>query len=305
MLELRSYSSPFNLGHRALKALFDGPVVMQEKIDGSQFSFGVRDGELFVRSRGQMINQLEPGMFDLGVKTAQDLHAQGLLREGWTYRGEYLRKPKQNTLVYDRVPLGNVILFDVDREDQDYLDPLELARMGDLLDLETVPYVTVDHDIVTPEWLEEQLKRKSILGNVSVEGYVFKNYERYDPGNKTLMGKYVSPKFRELHDGDWKKRNPGQKDFIGKLIAEHATEARWDKARQHLLEAGELENEPRDIPKLMKEIGQDVLAECGEDIKERLFKHFWKQIQRGLTKGLPEYYKRVLMKEMLDDQSQT
>lgn len=304
MLEIRSYSSPFNLGHRALKELFDGLVVMQEKIDGSQFSFGSIDGELFCRSRGQMINQLEPGMFDLGVKTAQDLFNQGFLLDGQVYRGEYLRKPKHNTMVYDRVPRGNIILFDVDLGDQDYLDPVELARVGEILDLEVVPSYTL-RGAPTSEFLETMLQKKSILGNMLVEGYVFKNYDRFDPGSKTLMGKYVSPKFREKHDKDWKTRNPGQKDFINKIIEEYATEARWAKARQHLLEAGKLENEPRDIPLLMKEIGQDILAECGEEIKERLFKHFWKGIQRGLTRGMPEWYKETLMTEMLDDQAET
>ena len=43
---IRSYSSPFNLGHKALAVLFSGSVTVQEKIDGSQFSFGIVDGEL-------------------------------------------------------------------------------------------------------------------------------------------------------------------------------------------------------------------------------------------------------------------
>jgi hypothetical protein len=44
-MSLRSYSSPFNLGHKALEDLFDGTVTVQEKIDGSQFSFGVFNGD--------------------------------------------------------------------------------------------------------------------------------------------------------------------------------------------------------------------------------------------------------------------
>jgi ATP-dependent RNA circularization protein (DNA/RNA ligase family) len=36
-----SYPSIYALGHRAIRELFDGPVVVEEKIDGSQFSFGV------------------------------------------------------------------------------------------------------------------------------------------------------------------------------------------------------------------------------------------------------------------------
>ena len=41
-----SYGKIFNLGHKETEALFDGPVVVEEKIDGSQFSFGSINGEL-------------------------------------------------------------------------------------------------------------------------------------------------------------------------------------------------------------------------------------------------------------------
>jgi len=35
---LGSYPSIYNLGHRYLGDLLDGPVVVEEKVDGSQFS---------------------------------------------------------------------------------------------------------------------------------------------------------------------------------------------------------------------------------------------------------------------------
>lgn len=295
---IRGYSSPFNLGHKALAQLFDGVVTVQEKIDGSQFSFGIVDGELECRSSGQRVIQEDAGMFKLAVETAQDLAQQGLLVEGYIYRGEFLMKPKQNTLVYDRVPRGNIILFDIDKSDQDYLPFNEVEKIAEAIDLECVPSWEIN-GAPNMEQIEEWLQRKSILGNVTVEGLVFKNYEQFDRGAKTLMGKYVSEKFREKHEGDWKKRNPGGKAFAAMLTEQYATEARWSKARQHLQERGELENEMRDIPKLMQEINRDVLEDCGEEIREKLFKHFWKQISRGLTRGMPVWYKETLAKESL------
>lgn len=301
MKRIRGYSSPFNLGHKALAELFDGKVTVQEKIDGSQFSFGIVDGDLVCRSRNQEVNLEDPQMFRLACVTALDLASQELLIGNYTYRGEFLMKNKHNTMVYDRVPKGNIILFDIDRGDQDYVPFNELHEMADAMDLESVPSWEIKYK-PTVEELEEWLQHKSILGNVVVEGLVFKNYSKYDQGAKVLMGKYVSEKFRESHDGDWKKRNPSDKGYIALLIERYATEARWAKARQHLLETGELENEPRDIPKLLKEVGTDIYEECGEEIKEKLFKHFWKQIQRGLTRGMPEWYKERLMEEALTEE---
>ena len=48
-----SYPSVYNLGHRALEPLLAHPLNIEEKVDGSQFSFGRFDGVLRVRSKGQ------------------------------------------------------------------------------------------------------------------------------------------------------------------------------------------------------------------------------------------------------------
>jgi hypothetical protein len=299
---LRGYSSPFNLGHRALAELFDGRVYIQEKVDGSQFSFGMVDGELVCRSRGQIIPDLEnSGMFLPGVKVVQDLAERGLLSDGWTYRGEYLRKPKHNTLPYDRVPAGHIILFDIDEGDQHYMDPTMLELYADLLGLETVPVFMVADEQPSLEDLKALMTKTSVLGNVKIEGIVIKNYEKYGPDSKVLMGKMVSDDFKERHSKDWKNRNPTSKDFVGKIIEEYATQARWNKAIQHLQESNELNFEPQDIPLVLREVARDVLADEEEEIKQRLFKHFWKQISRGLTKGLPEHYKVWLAERQMSD----
>lgn len=304
---LRGYSSPFNLGHKALQDFFEGTVHVQEKIDGSQISFGYvkapmdsnDDQEVWnlsIRSRRQEINQLDPGMFALAVETIKELN----LVPGYTYRGEYLSKPKHNTLVYDFIPPHNIIIFDIDMGDQDYMLPAGLHNECERIGLTHVPYFATFHDkIPTMEKIEQWLEHKSCLGNVTVEGLVFKNYDRYGIDKKVLMAKYVSPEFREKHDKSWGTRNPGQKAFIGMLIEKLATEARWAKARQHLQEQGEDMDKPQDIPLLMKEISSDIYEEEGEQIKEELFKHYWKEISRGVTKGMPEWFKKVLAEEAL------
>ena len=300
MTELRSYSSPFNVGHKALEDFWSGNIYAQEKIDGSQFSFGVREGQLFCRSRGQMIPE-DPGMFDLGVLTAQELFTAGLLEEGWTYRGEYLRKPRHNTMRYGRAPDRHIILFDVDRGDQDYVLPDELSEIGNKLGLEVVPLLATYTTRPTLDELKQVLSRTSHLGDVPIEGIVLKNYEAFDRGHKTLMAKLVSEDFREAHTKEWKQSNPSKNMLIDDIIQMYRTEARWAKARQHLQEEGLLEHSPRDIPLLMKAASQDTFEECGEEIAERLFKYFWKEISRGITKGLPEWYKKLLVEEAFDN----
>ena len=289
---LRSYSSPFALGHRATESLWDGTVWVQEKIDGSQISFGLRDGFLHCRSRNADLMERADGMFKLALQTIHMLK----LREGWTYRGEFLMRPKHNTLAYDRVPRGNIIIYDIDRGDQDYMDPVDLADEVVRLGLECVPLF---HCYSTKKPLDELLKfleRESVLGG-KVEGIVLKNYDQFGPGGKTLMAKLVSKDFQEKHKTDWKKRNPSKKNIITQLIERYGTEARWQKAVQHLREAGKLEGAPRDIGLLIREVPEDILADSAEEIKEELFKAFIKDLRRGWTKGLAEWYKRLLAEE--------
>lgn len=299
MTHLRSYSSPFNLGHKAVRDLFvDGTTVVQEKIDGSQFSFGIDKETLTfsARSKKQPLypeSDVDQGMFAEAMPTIRALRDK--LEPGYTYRCEYLRKPKQNTLVYDRIPKGHIILFDVDKGYCDYMTPRELQMEGERLGLEVVPSWVIKK-APTLEQLEEWTDEISILGNVKREGVVFKRYDMFGQDKKVLMGKYVRPEFKEKNA----KTHSKGKSIVAVIIEEYATEARWMKAVQHLREEGKLEGEMRDIPALLKEIGQDVHEECGEEISERLFKHFWKEIQRGLTRGMPEWYRLLLTKEALE-----
>src|SRR3990167_2296993 len=101
-----SYSSPFAVGHKALERLWDNPVWIEEKVDGSQFSFRREGSALLARSHKQD-RTVSPhktehaGMFKAALDTALELSP--ILNEGWTSRGEFLQKPRQNTLEYSRV----------------------------------------------------------------------------------------------------------------------------------------------------------------------------------------------------------
>lgn len=289
-----SYPSIFNIGHRVLAEFVTLPVQVEEKVDGSQFSFGRFNGELKVRSKGKQMQPDAPEkMFVAGVEAVAQLD----LHDGWTYRGEYLQKPKHNALVYDRVPAGHVIIFDINRGEEDYLTYEEKAAEAARLGLEVVPLLYTG--VITNEILMELLETTSVLGGQKIEGVVLKNYSIFGPDKKVLMGKYVSERFKEVHRKAWGESNPKQGDIIQRLVTGLRTEARWDKAVMHLREAGELEDDPRDIGKLLKAVGQDVAKEEADTIKEELFKWAWPQIQRALTSGLPDWYKRKLVDTQL------
>ena len=80
----------------------------------------------------------------------------------------------------------------------------------------------------------------------------------------------------------------------------YGTQARWNKAIQHLRERGEIEDDVRDIGKCMKEIPVDILKECEEDMKEKLFSYAWPHIRRMVVRGFPMYYKDLLLKAQFE-----
>lgn len=297
-----SYPSSYAIGHKAIAEILLTPVIVEEKIDGSQFSFGVLDGELKCRSKGkQLIIDAPEQMFVKAVDTARKL--EPLLVPEWTYRCEFLAKPKHNTLAYERVPAKYLILFDINTGLEEYITPAQKHAEAHRLGLECVPLLMDEGMISSPGIFYELLDTDSILGGTKIEGVVVKNYRLFTAEKKIAIGKYVSERFKEKHDADWRVRNPTGKDVTQKLIDQYRTEARWQKAIQHLDEAGQLDHSPRDIGLLIKEIPADILKECENEIKDTLFSHYWQQIRRGITAGFPEWYKQRLMESAFEEVS--
>lgn len=306
-----SYPSIFALGHRAIRDLLTVPVTVEEKVDGSQFSFGVfpaydhegyTAGEtvLRCRSKGCVLNIDAPEkMFTHAVETAKRL--QPLLKVGWTYRGEYLAKPGHNALIYSRIPAQHIILFDINDDHESYLSYEEKVVEAGRLGLEVVPrlHSGLLTDIAS---VREFLAADSILGGQKIEGVVVKpiGYSLYGPDKKALIGKFVSEAFKEVHAKTWGESNPKGGDIIQRISERYTTPARWIKAIQHLREAGQIEDSPKDIGKLIGEIPNDIKKECEEELKEALFVWAWPHIRRSVTRGFPEYYKERLLKQQFE-----
>lgn len=297
-MKLNSYPSIFNFGHSAVVGLLMGPVYVQEKVDGSQFSFGISaDGIVLTRSKGaEVFLETADKLFKGAVEYVHSIKDR--LTPGYTYRGEVLCRPKHNTLAYDRTPNHNVVLFDINVGEEQYLPYSEVVVEAARLDLEVVPLIHAGM-VESYDVLKAFLSTTSFLGGQKIEGVVVKpiGYGLFGIDKKVLMGKYVSEAFKEIHGGEWRKNNPSNNEVIEKVALSYKTPARWEKSIQHLRDAGQLTDSPQDIGKLMKEINVDVLKECEVEIKEALFKAAWPKISRILTAGFPEFYKDRLLKQ--------
>lgn len=333
-----SYPSSFNLGHRAVNSLLSVPHYIEEKVDGSQFSMGLipraRISPMFagsdfdtyptagdyepvlrIRSKGAEMNVDAPEkMFTKAAETAKRLAspeaiAAGVgLTPGWTYRCEYLRVPKHNTLAYDRTPASHLILFDVSTGDQEFLGRAALETEAARLGLDVVPVLHRDNvgGKTTLEDIRALLNTDSILGGQKIEGVVIKQIGAagylYGLDHKVLIGKFVSEKFREAHGVAWKESNPTNGDILLMLGAKYQHVGRWMKAVQHLREAGQVEDSPRDISKLIIEVQKDLGKEEKEEIKTLLWKWAWPHISRMATRGVAEWYKEQLLAKQFESE---
>lgn len=308
-----SYPSIFNLGHRAIRDLLTVPVNVEEKVDGSQFSFGAfwesdLDGkqsnrlELRVRSKGAPIYTVSPpGLFRGATATAIRLFNEGKLVPGWTYRGEALQSPKHNSLQYERVPAHNFILFDVETGDQEFLSYDAKKVHAEMLGLEVVPLLYTG--LITDEAMFRSfLTNVSVLGGQLIEGMVIKpvGYNLYGMDKKCLFGKYVSESFREVHKRAWAESNPTRTDVVEKLIETLSSPARYQKAVIHLREQEKITDSVKDIGAIIAEVKKDIAKEEREFIAETLYKHFAGEIIRRAAANVPQWWKDELVKAQFE-----
>jgi hypothetical protein len=300
---VKSIPKIYALGHRYTQDIFDGEVWVQEKIDGSQFSFSVESipggTQLHCFSKSTEINLAAPGMFEAGVNTVRAMWHAGQIPEGWTFQCEYLAKPKHNVLTYACIPHGHLVLFDV-RDPSGKYCPEEVDAWAKVFGITPVP--TLFKGDVVLCGTSHLLENDSVLGGCKIEGVVIKNYNKQHPEGESglqapMTAKMVSDRFKEKHLVGPLNRKAQPGELIQSIVSRYRTEARWLKAIQHLKESGKLVNGPEDIGPLLAELGTDLLAEEQEEIKQTLFADHWKQIVRGVSDGFPQYYKKLLAGE--------
>jgi len=114
-----------------------------------------------------------------------------------------------------------------------------------------------------------------------------------------MSGKYVTEEFKEVHHKNWKAENTG-KGQLEVAISQYKSEARWNKAVQHLRDAGTLTGTPKDIGALVKEIQQDVATEEKENIKELLWKIYGDKFTHKAADGAAQWYKEKIVKGEVD-----
>ena len=297
---INAFPKIFTIGQKYIHNIFEDEVEITEKVDGSQFSVAKIEGELVFRSKGKVQEVECPDkLFREGIEYLQTVKDK--MPPKTQFYMEYMKKPKHNTLTYERIPKNHFALFGIKGiSSEEFISDYDtLCAWAEELGIETVPLL-FKGKVEDFEQMKSLLDKESILGKTKIEGFVVKNY------NKVVMlgghivpimcGKFVSEEFKEVHGKNWKRENTGKGKW-DTFKEKYQTEARWLKAIFYLRDNGELEESPRDIGKIMKQVNLDIIEECKEEIQDFLWKEFGKDLLRQSTRGLPQWYKEYLAKE--------
>ena len=294
-MDIPHFPKIFHLGDKYLQTIFDEPVEITEKVDGSQFCFGKIDGELLVRSKGKiMVAEAPEKMFQRAVDYV--LSVQNRLEPGAVYFAEYLGKPKHNILAYNTTPKNGLTLFGMMKGDGMWITGHQfLEWFARDIGIDVVPLL-YHGKVENIDKVFALIEQESYLGGPKVEGVVVKNYKEYFVADRlipVMAGKYVSEKFKEKHEKNWRGENTGKGKWEV-YVQQFRSEVRWQKAVQRLKETGEWEGSPRDIGRLIKDIQRDITEEEKHNIQEVLWREFGQSVLRVSIAGFPEWYKEQL-----------
>lgn len=299
----------------------DTMLTAEEKIDGSQFSFGkVTDKyggtRMMWRSKNcdiQYDTKSDPRFH----QAIQNLYANNVFAVAplnVVFRCELVSTKRHNKLTYNRVPSGFLVVFGAENIATGRSVPRYIwTAVAEQLKLESVRllgYIDTKEKTATEviNTASGWLNMESMLGGAAIEGVVLKretNWVLNQDGNP-IYCKIVANEFREMmRVKETTKGVRGTEDIIGRIVSMIQTDAVYSKAVQHLMDDGKLTNTVKDIGPLISEIQKDLSEEVSPMAKEVLWEWARHQVVRGVVTPFALWYKkrlaRISASEDVDD----
>lgn len=257
----------------------EGRLIVQEKIDGSNFTVYRPDEH----SPLLFFNKGKPVKADQSVweRTCRALSTRAyLFRPGYVYHGEAMRATRSCHIMYKQVPRFYWMCYEIIAPGTSVcMTPEEMDEILKDTGIQQarIYYDSKYADETSPERLDNLFKSinmlPSCLGNYA-EGFVVKVLQYEKKGKLvTYRCKYVSDHMRERKPIEGVMAPDCTVESIGDLFN---VPARFRKAVQHLQERGE-EVTPSAVA---AECDADLLKEYEQEIREMLWNRYWNTIKR-------------------------
>lgn len=267
----------------------DRGLVVQEKLDGSNASFTVENGELQCFSRRKKLNEKETLNDFYGWVHENVKEWMFEFLEGHIIFGEWLVKHK---IQYKEECYKEFYVFDVyDKKEEMYLPPENVMIIAEDLHLKHVKYLMVAH----PSKRLNDIKAQDIQDLVGKSDMTVKPNTGEGIILKYLDGKSEHEDYYKIVSNEFKEFNRQKMKTEIKnndSVADYAmTRARMEKMIFRAIEEDRLKEEDLELQNfssVMKEVGQNFVDDIMEEEKDNMIKIIEKQIKKKMPHMLRE-----------------
>jgi len=305
--EFKRYPKIFGWDKDEVKDIFlddEDVIVIEEKIDGANFRFMVKDGKLVFGSRRTVLDEDASNRKNYErmieyIKSKFDFDLWEM--EGYIFYGEAMIK---HTIMYDYDKLPPFIGFDI-YTPKGWLTHKTKEIMFTSLGIHTVPILQITKAKLIKEVLQNELlkKKKNILDDLvpqsklykgKAEGLVFKNY------SKNIWMKYVTTIFKKQNKDTFGKQKAECKNDNELFVVKYANNYRIDNVIFSLLNEGhKLEMQ------LMKYLPTRLLHDILEEDAKEIFRQNWvldlHKIRKMITKRCQIVLKDIILRNNLGE----
>lgn len=263
-------------------------LVVQEKLDGSNASFTMEDGELACFSRRKKLNENETlnGFYNWAHENIEEWMFNFL--EGHIIFGEWLVKHK---IQYKEECYKEFYVFDVyDKSTERYLPHDDMVSVAEKLGLKRVKTLL----LAEPEYFHN-LKTKYIQDIVGKSDMTVKPNTGEGIVIKYLDGKSEYEDYYKIVSNEFKEFNRQKMKTEVKnndSVADYAiTRPRMEKMIFRAIEEGRLSEDNMELENfglIIKEVGQDFVDDIMEEEKDNMLKIIEKQIKKKMPHILRE-----------------
>ncbi|WP_405101630.1 RNA ligase family protein [Oceanobacillus sp. FSL H7-0719] len=283
---MKKYSKIIRHGKNGTHLTIEGnpEVIVMEKLDGANASFGLIEGELKCFSRNKELNEND-GLRGFREWVLKNINADELLPNA-IYFGEWLVK---HTINYPKDAYHQFYLFDIYSTLYDKYNSFDLVEMeSERLNLKLAPvfykgeFQSLDH--------VNSFVGKSAIGEDG-EGIVVKNYSYVDKHGNQIFTKIVSDSFAEKKDVK-KQKLPSNANELDNFIDTYLTNARVEKMIYKLVDNGVINEDfgIEDTGTILKNSGSLIV----DDILEEEMDSLLKIVKRKISKKYPNKVREVI-----------
>lgn len=298
--KLIKYLKIHSLGSPETEGILDEVVVVESKIDGSNFRvrYLPEENKLIFGSRNNELSNdtdEEQWIAIKSYKKAFKEHKESFI-PNVIYFSESMQK---HTISYDS-GIPDTIGYDIfDLERNEFWDWKAAKQAFENIG---IPFINVHYEGLLKDITKEQLNeyiKQSPYRKEGDEGIVIKCYKKLNPYGRPLFAKIVDLIFKEKNKTVFKGETPKVKTNDEDIVEEYFTKGRFIKAINHFKDDNEIIDMSL-MPKLFKYISEDILSENILEIMKEYnsmdFKKFNNIVAGKSAKMLKEYLMNEVIK---------